>query len=688
VDTLNAAGLPAAIVHRRPGFACSWFSHATPIVAAGETVIGPRDVIVVPEIYGSSILELPTGVRQVIFNQNPYITLESLTCDPAAAAPYLDNPDLAAVLVVSEHAADVLGYALPGVSLRRLRLGIDPAIHHPPADPASRRIAYMPRRRAGEAAEVLRLLELRGLLDRWELVAIDGCSQREAAERLRSSRVFLSFSEREGFGLPPCEALACGCLVVGFDGFAGREFFRSPFAESVEDGDVVGFARAAERLMHRVEADPAGTAELAREGSRFVLERHSPEAERRDLVELFGPLLSPDTPLGRTRVDARRPSGDPPGAERATGRRVLRRVPSAPGGRPAVTAVIPTYNYGRFLAECVHSVLGQRDVETRVIVVDDGSTDETPRVTAELAADPRVTVLRHDPNRGQLPSVNRGAELVDTEFVVKLDADDLLAPGALARATALLEARPEVAFVYGRPLHFSGPVPHGPDLPARSWTLWPGPAWICRLCRMGVNAISQPEVVMRTEVLRRALPIAVELPHTFDMHLWMQLAALGDVGRINGPAQGYYRVHEASLQHTVNAGVFFDLRERRAAFDLFFAGLGAGLPDAVALHERARRTLAGNGLDRACRAYDRGRTDEVPVDEFVAFALETWPQARALPEWAALQRRRAVGPGRATTDPRFVGAAAVRRGLEELSRLRWRHTGEVGPQRWQQLAPR
>ena len=64
---------------------------------------------------------------------------------------------------------------------------------------------------------------------------------------------------------------------------------------------------------------------------------------------------------------------------------------------------------------------------------------------------------------------------------------------------------------------------------------------------------------MRTAFLRRALPIRAELPHTSDMHLWMQLAAMGDVGRINGPAQGYYRVHDASMQRTVNAGTFFDL---------------------------------------------------------------------------------------------------------------------------------
>jgi hypothetical protein len=369
-------------------------------------------------------------------------------------------------------------------------------------------------------------------------------------------------------------------------------------------------------------------------------------------------------------------------------KRVMRGVPSRPRRRPAVTAVVPAYNYARYLRECAVSVLAQRDVDVRLIVVDDCSTDETPRVTADLAADPRVMVLRNEPNRGHIPSVNRGMGLVETEYVVKLDADDLLAPGALARATALLEARANVGFVYGRPRHFTRRPPRAADLPALSWTVWPGREWIARLCRMGVNAISQPEVVMRTAVLRRALPIRADLPHTSDMHLWMQLAALGDVARINGPAQGYYREHAASMQRTVNAGTFFDLRSRRDAFDAVFAGVAGELPGAADMHALARRTLAGNGLDRACRAYDRGRTTEDPVEDYVAFALDTWPAARELPEWAALERRRAAGAARAARDPRFVLAALVRRGLEETSRLRWRHTGEVGPQRWQQLGAR
>jgi hypothetical protein len=345
--------------------------------------------------------------------------------------------------------------------------------------------------------------------------------------------------------------------------------------------------------------------------------------------------------------------------------------------------VVPAYNYARYLCECAQSVLSQHTVEVELIIVDDCSTDETRQVTADLAAaDSRVTVMRNDPNLGHIPSVNKGFGRVTSEYVVKLDADDLLAPGALARATALLEARPEVSFAFGRPQHFSGDTPRLIESRLRSWTIWSGRDWVAQRCRSGLNAISQPEVVMRAALLRRALPIRTALPHTSDLHLWMQLASMGDVGRINGPAQGYYRVHPDSMQHTVNSGALFDLRSRRDAFDSVFAAEGGALADAADLHQTARRALAAAALDAACRAYDRGRTGDAPVDGFVAFALETWPSARELNGWNALERRVSVGAERASRHPRFVADALIRRGYEEVSRRRWQRTGELGRLRW------
>lgn len=358
-------------------------------------------------------------------------------------------------------------------------------------------------------------------------------------------------------------------------------------------------------------------------------------------------------------------------------KRIERGVLSAPVKRPSVTVVVLTYNYGRFLTECVESVLAQRDVEVTVLIMDDCSTDETPQVTERLASsDERVTVVRNARNRGQIPTMNDAFGRVESEYVVKLDADDLLPPGSLARATALLEAHPRTAFVYGRPHHFSGRVPKLRDSAARSWTIWSGQEWIASRCRSGACVVSQPEVVMRTSSLHRACPIREDLDHTFDMHLWLRLASLGEIGRVNGPAQGLYRVHDASMQRTIHSGIMLDLRGRRDAYEAFFQTRARESVEDRELLTTARKSIASTALDFACRAYDRGRTGERPVEELVAFAIETHPDARALKGWRALEHRRLVGAAGARRHPQFFADAVTRRISEELAKRYWLLTGE------------
>jgi hypothetical protein len=340
-----------------------------------------------------------------------------------------------------------------------------------------------------------------------------------------------------------------------------------------------------------------------------------------------------------------------------------------------VSVVVPAYNYGRFLDDCVRSVLDQEGVDVDVLIIDDASSDDTAaRATSLAARDPRVRVVLHATNRGHIATFNEGLFAVSGEYVVLLDADDMLPPGSLARAASLLEVNPGVGFVYGRPQTFEDRPPRSSNDQVQGWSIWEGHDWLRQRCQSGANPIATPEVVMRTSVMRDTGGMKADLPHTGDFELWMQLAARAGVGRVNGPPQGYYRIHPDSMQRTIYAGVLVDLQARRAAFDRLFEGPAGALRDAAELHDVARRRLASQALDRACRAYDRGRQD-APVDELVAFALETWPDARELPRWRALERRRALGPRGARVMPPFVAGALVRRAGEELRKRRWERTG-------------
>jgi Glycosyl transferases group 1 len=290
VDLLNAAGIPAAVLHRRAGFRCSWFENDTRVCASGQVRIGPKDLVVVSELAASLALELPRGHRFVVFNQGPFLTWRSVS--EGDVRRYVRSPELAAIVTVSDHAAAMLSYAAPGTPVVRVHSSIDPDLFFSTAEPRRRTIAYMPRRGRDEADQVLGMLGGRGALDGWEVMPIEGVSEREVGERLRTATVFLSLAHHEGFGLPAAEAMACGAYVVGFDGFGGREFFRREFSSPISAGDVVAFARALEDVLERETRDPGWCAERGEAAARYVAAEYSPERERRDVVGVYRALLA------------------------------------------------------------------------------------------------------------------------------------------------------------------------------------------------------------------------------------------------------------------------------------------------------------------------------------------------------------------------------------------------------------
>jgi glycosyltransferase involved in cell wall biosynthesis len=114
-----------------------------------------------------------------------------------------------------------------------------------------------------------------------------------------------------------------------------------------------------------------------------------------------------------------------------------------------VSVVIPCYNQARFLGEAIESVLSQSYPDLEVIVVDDGSKDDTAEVAfAYASGDPRVRLIRQQ-NRGLAGARNRGLADSRGEYVVFLDSDDRLVEEALEVGVRELESHPGCAFVSG-----------------------------------------------------------------------------------------------------------------------------------------------------------------------------------------------------------------------------------------------
>jgi glycosyltransferase involved in cell wall biosynthesis len=274
VDILNRNGYSAAVVHDRPAFRHTWFENQTRVVHTSDVKFAADDFLVFPEVFGPQVSTFAPGAREVVFNQNCYRTFTLYGLDKDRSAPsYLDS-DVQAVIVASRlrrgvpasrvsveaafpdhvrHRRDTLlvstcQEAQPGVHAASLARGPRPGGQPPQVSRRTRRCGSAP---------------------------IDGMSERQVAAALKESLVFLSFSSREGFGLPPAEAMACGCIAIGYAGGGGVEYLLPELSYPVPDGDIVAFARTVEQVLTEHARDPGNLAEMARRASAFVLDKYS-----------------------------------------------------------------------------------------------------------------------------------------------------------------------------------------------------------------------------------------------------------------------------------------------------------------------------------------------------------------------------------------------------------------------------
>jgi glycosyltransferase involved in cell wall biosynthesis len=328
VDVLNNNGFNAFILHQKEGFKCTWFQNNTKIayhktifedlenlikesvtkdysallkfkIAASKTInnflsfkktkntiITNNDVFVFAEVYGPNISTLLKGNKKVIYNQGAYQTFFHYDLDlKNKQTPYLDS-ELVATIVNSEDAKNYIRYTFPNMIVNRVKYGIDSKIFYFNEN-KKKKIAFMPRRLRVDLIQVINILKFRGKLQNWELVEIHNMNEAQVADNLRNCAFFLSFSINEGFGMPPAEAMACGCVVVGYSGKGGREFFKDDFCYPVQDRDVLAFATTLEKVMDEYELDSKPFIEKGKRASEFILSEYSMENEIKTIVDCW-----------------------------------------------------------------------------------------------------------------------------------------------------------------------------------------------------------------------------------------------------------------------------------------------------------------------------------------------------------------------------------------------------------------
>lgn len=109
--------------------------------------------------------------------------------------------------------------------------------------------------------------------------------------------------------------------------------------------------------------------------------------------------------------------------------------------------IIPTYNYADYIGRAIDSVLAQQYPAIEIIVVDDGSTDDTRAVVEALQQQIPFLQYHAQPNSGKAVATQQGIALANSDFICTLDADDWLLPGKLAATAAILQQYPSVVHV-------------------------------------------------------------------------------------------------------------------------------------------------------------------------------------------------------------------------------------------------
>lgn len=202
---------------------------------------------------------------------------------------------------------------------------------------------------------------------------------------------------------------------------------------------------------------------------------------------------------------------------------------------PKVSVIIPTYNRGSLIARAINSVLSQTFKDFEIIVIDDGSTDNTQEVLESFEGEIRYV---YQQNGGIAKARNRGIELAQGNYIAFLDSDDYWAPEKLALQVRVLDFNPKVGIVYSRmPIvneagHVLGMKPNG--VSGRNFH---------ELLRVWGD-LPTSSVMTRKDCFSKVGVFDPELPPMEDIDMWIRISYKYDLFEIEGKTIAYYWRHD------------------------------------------------------------------------------------------------------------------------------------------------
>lgn len=197
----------------------------------------------------------------------------------------------------------------------------------------------------------------------------------------------------------------------------------------------------------------------------------------------------------------------------------------ARSGIPRVTVLMAAYNAARYVAVAVDSILDQTYRDFELLIIDDGSKDDTACVLARYVHDPRVRVITLGKNEGLIHALNLGLSEARGEYLARMDADDICLPRRLERQAKYLDQHAEVGVVGSAATRIDGDGRHIERMICFSGE----PDAVAERLTRGICPILHSSVMARTNLLRSLSGYRRDFPYAEDYDLWLRVSEVAAI---------------------------------------------------------------------------------------------------------------------------------------------------------------
>jgi len=238
--------------------------------------------------------------------------------------------------------------------------------------------------------------------------------------------------------------------------------------------------------------------------------------------------------------------------------------------KPRIGVLMPVYNVAPFIKKSIQSILDQSFSDFELLIIDDCSTDETFNIIQSFQDD-RIKLIRNDVNKGLVYGLNLGLQLLQNDYIARMDGDDLCLPNRFEYQVRFMDENPEVVLcgtqAYWDEIGQDGflGVSHKWDYPTSDEAI--------RVSLLWSATFVHPSVIMRGDVIRRnhvtyddSYTIACE-----DWHMWVRLSRFGKIANLNERLVRY-RIRKGSL-HRSDPSLALKLNHQVRQFYLHSFGL-------------------------------------------------------------------------------------------------------------------